>query len=332
MMADFSDSPPPQRPPVCLRYAMWTLACSVTEKFQDLKDLFYQRARKYLESDYIKGYGEHMISVAHAQTHVLLSSYEFKWMYFPRAWMSTGSAVRLCQMIGLHRLDGGGLDVKQCLPPPRDWTEKEERRRTFWMAFCQDRYASIGTGWPMTIDEKDILTNLPASEDAFELSRPETTPQLSEAMSPTGAEKLSAFGGIVLMSCLFGRNLVHLHRPDVDDRDHDLNGEFWKRHRQLDNILLNTSLCLPTSLKLPAGLTNANVVFMNMCIHTSTICLHQAAIFKADKNRLPASVSSESKVRCITSANEIASIMRMISHLDLSAVCTTLITTKGSQY
>ncbi|KAK5651768.1 hypothetical protein OQA88_11730 [Cercophora sp. LCS_1] len=311
---------PSQRPPVCLRYAMWTLACSVTEKYLDLKDLFYQRARKYVESDYIRGYGEHMISVAHAQTHVLLASYEFKWMYFPRAWMSTGSAVRLCQMIGLHRLDGAGLDVKQCLPAPRDWTEREERRRTFWMAFCQDRYASIGTGWPMAIDEKDILTNLPSSDDAFDMSRPEQTPPLSESMTPAGAGKLSSFGGVVLMACLFGRNLVHLHRPDVDDRDHDLNGEFWKRHRSMDNILLNTSLCLPLHLKLPNGLGNSNIVFMNMCIHTSTICLHQAAIFKADKNRLPASVSSESKVRCITAANEIASIMRMISHLDLAAM------------
>jgi len=311
---------PSQRPPVCLRYAMWTLACSVTEKYLDLKDLFYQRARKYVESDYIRGYGEHMISVAHAQTHVLLASYEFKWMYFPRAWMSTGSAVRLCQMIGLHRLDGAGLDVKQCLPPPRDWTEREERRRTFWMAFCKDRYASIGTGWPMTIDEKDILTNLPASDEAFDMSRPESTPPLAEAMSPAGAGKLSAFGGVVLMACLFGRNLVHLHRPGADDRDHDLNGEFWKRHRNMDNILLNTSLCLPSHLKLPNGLGNPNIVFTNMCIHTSTICLHQAAIFKADKNGLPASVSSESKVRCISAANEIASIMRMISHLDLAAM------------
>lgn len=188
------------------------------------------------------------------------------------------------------------------------------------MAFCLDRFASIGTGWPMTVDEKDILTNLPASDEAFELSRPEQTPSLPDAMSPAGAGKLSAFGGIALMACLFGRNLVHLHRPDVDDRDHDLNGEFWKRHRQMDNILLNTSLCLPAHLKLPNGLGNPSIVFTNMCIHTSTICLHQAAIFKADKNRLPASVSSESKVRCITAANEIASIMRMISHLDLSAV------------
>ncbi|CAM1507286.1 Fc.00g069270.m01.CDS01 [Cosmosporella sp. VM-42] len=309
---------PNQRPPVCLRYAMWTMACSITDKYSDLKDLFYQRARKYVEADYIKGYGEHMISVAHCQTHILLASYEMKMMYFPRAWVNTGSAIRLAQMTGLHRLDGTGLDVKQCLSPPKDWTEREERRRTFWMAFCEDRYASIGTGWPMTIDERDIMTNLPATEDAFEMSRPEQTQSLNECTSPAGAGKLSSFGGIVLMACLFGRNLVHLHRPDVDDLDHDLNGPFWKRHRQMDNILLNTSLCLPGHLKLPNGLQNPNIVFTNMSIHTSTICLHQAAIFKAEKNKLPASVSAESKVRCITAANEIASIMRMISHMDLS--------------
>src|SRR4051795_6000422 len=100
--------------------------------------------------------------------------------------------------MSLHRLDSAGLDVKQCLPSPRDWTEREERRRTFWMAFCQDRYASIGTGWPMTIDEKDILTDLPASDEAFEMSKPERTLSLPESMSPSGASKLSAFGGIVL--------------------------------------------------------------------------------------------------------------------------------------
>lgn len=174
----------------------------------------------------------------------------------------------------------------------------------------------------MSIDERDIMTNLPSSEEAFEMSRPETTQSLGECTSPAGAGKLSSYGGIVLMACLFGRNLVHLHRPDAEDLDNDLNGPFWKRHRQMDNILLNTSLCLPNHLKLPNGLSNPNIVFTNMCIHTSTICLHQAAIFKAEKNKLSASVSAESKVRCITAANEIASIMRMISHLDLSTVST----------
>ena len=222
--------------------------------------------------------------------------------------------------IGLHRLDGQGLDVKQCLPPAKDWTEKEERRRTFWMAFSNDRYASIGTGWPMSIDERDILTHLPSSEEAFEMSRPEQTLSLADSLAPPGCSKVSPFGGVILLACLFGRNLVHLHRPDPDELDHDTNGPFWKRHRQMDNILSNISLGLPSELKLPTGITNSNVIFMNMSIHTSTICLHQAAIFKAEKHSLPASMSAESKMRCISAANEIASIMRTISHMDLRTV------------
>lgn len=146
------------------------------------------------------------------------------------------------------------------------------------------------------------------------------TGSLDQAMSPNGAANLQPFGGIVLTAALFGRNLLHLHRPGPEDRDDDLNGGFWSRHRDLEGILLNTSLSLPDTLRLPSGLPDPNVVFLNMSIHTSAICLHQAAIFKADKYRLPVNVSNESKIRCVTAAAEIASVMRMISHMDLSAV------------
>ena len=174
----------------------------------------------------------------------------------------------------------------------------------------------------MTIDERDIFTNLPASDLAFEMGHPETTQALGDALSPSGATKLSSFGGVVLTACLFGKNLIHLHRPDQNKRIYDLDGEFWTRHRHIDNILLNISLCLPQNLRLPTGIQDANVVFTNMCIHTSTICLHQAAMFTADKYSLPGTISGESKMRCIAAANEIASAMRMTSHMDLSTVCT----------
>lgn len=149
---------PASRPPIALRYVLWTLAASVSEEYSGLQTIFYRRARKYAEEAELKGHGESIISISFAQAWTLLATYEFKLMYFPRAWLSTGRAVRLCQMMGVHRLDGLGLDVKQCLAPPKDWIEREERRRTFWMAFCVDRYASIGTGWPMVIDEKDVCT------------------------------------------------------------------------------------------------------------------------------------------------------------------------------
>lgn len=99
------DLAPSQRPPVCLRYAIWTMACSVTDRYLDMRQLFYQRARKYLEADYMKGFGEHIVSVAHCQAHVILSFYEMKMMYFPRAWISAGSAVRLAQMWVLQEDD-----------------------------------------------------------------------------------------------------------------------------------------------------------------------------------------------------------------------------------
>ena len=103
---------------------MWMLAASITPKFANLPEIFYARARKYAENDEMKGHGESMITVAHCQAWSLLGSYEFKMMYFPRAWMSVGRATRAAQMMGLHRQDGAGLDVKQCLPPARDWVER----------------------------------------------------------------------------------------------------------------------------------------------------------------------------------------------------------------
>jgi hypothetical protein len=292
----------------------------VSDKHESLAEQFYQRARKYVQQDEMRGHGENMITIAHCQTWVLLAIYEIKLMYFPRAWMSTGRACRMTQMMGLHRLDGTGLDVKQCLPPPKDWTEREERRRTLWMSFCMDRYSSIGTGWPMVLDEIDIKTSLPGEEDAYDFSRPARTMSLCDALGPSGTWQVSSFAGVILTACLLGRNLTHLHRPTLDDKDDDLNGEFWERHVAIDNLLLNAALAMPDQLKLPAGLNTPNAIHMNFNIHTSIICLHQAAIFKADRNRLPPRDAADSKVRCITAATEIASIMRQISHMDLSMV------------
>ncbi|KPI41952.1 putative transcriptional regulatory protein [Cyphellophora attinorum] len=312
------DLAPHMRPAVCLRYAMWCHAAAITSKYEGLAEHFYQRARKYAEQDEMKGHGESIITLGHCQAWTLLACYEFRQIYFPRAWMSIGRASRLALMMGLHRQDRVGLDVKQTLPPPRDWTDREERRRTFWMAYCQDRYASIGTGWPMVIDEQDILTNLPASEEAFNRGNPEQTGQLADILAGLGTDTISSFSGVILLATLYGRNLTHLHRPSDDDNDHDLNGAFWKRHRQLDNIILNISLSMPSALRLPAALSDANAVFCNMNIHTAAICLHQAAIFKADKHKLPAQISAESKRRCIVAADQVTNIMKMICHLDLS--------------
>jgi hypothetical protein len=146
---------PYARPSVALRYAMWTLSASITDKYKDLHVHFHSRARKYAEAD--ERAGRHkFINVRHAQAWLLIAIYEFKMMHFPTAWLTTGRATRLVQMLSLTTLDGPARDAKQTLPPSVSFGEKEERRRTFWMSFCMDRYSSVGTGWPFIIDERDV--------------------------------------------------------------------------------------------------------------------------------------------------------------------------------
>jgi len=170
----------------------------------------------------------------------------------------------------------------------------------------------------MMIDETDIQTNLPATEEAFLKSKPIATSSLADAFGPAGSSTLSAFAGVAVMACLFGRNLTHLHRPTANDHDEDLDGAFWRRHRQMEGTLTSLALSLPDTLRLPSALPDPNAIFLNMNFHTSAICLHQAAIFKADRYRLPPNIGSESRLRCVTAAAEIARIMRMLTHLDLA--------------
>lgn len=165
------------------------------------------------------------------------------------------------------------------------------------------------------------MTNLPASEEAFENGIRQETVSLEEALTPEGAAKVSPFGGIILSAALFGHNFQHLHRTGPNEKPDDLaNGEFWKRHRKMDNVLSNTFMFLPDHLRLPQGLRDMNVPLIHMNIHASAICLHQAAILTAEKHKLDANFKRQCRSRSVTAAEEVVNIMRMITHVDVTQV------------
>lgn len=165
-----------------------------------------------------------------------------------------------------------------------------------------------------------ILTNVPASDEAYDRSIPQQTMTLHESLRSKQASNLSSMAGVIFMAYFFGQNLTHLHRPEPNEQEDDLQGEFWKRHRRMDNTILNISLSLPPHLRLTSGVREPKVVFLNMGIHTAAISLHQAAIFKAEGNALPSNVVEQSQLRCLIAAGEIATTMRLVSHLDPAAV------------
>ncbi|KAK4169531.1 transcriptional activator protein acu-15 [Cladorrhinum sp. PSN259] len=305
-------SPPHMRPPLCLQYAIWTMASNGHGTYKCYNDALYRRARQYLEADELKGSGEHFITVGHAQAWALIATNEARYMLFTRAALSSARCVRLTGMMGLHRLDATDLDEEQhaapMIPPPRNWAELEERRRVFWGAFCIDSYASVSTGWPTAIDVNTVTTHLPASEEAFANGLEEKTSPLTQGFN---SPHISSFAGKVILCYIFIQLMKHAHRPMPDDRPQDpQHGAFWKRHSQLDNTLSSAFMFLPERFRLPRNFRDPVAVQMNLNLHAAVICLHNVASEKADKFNLPGQIKQASIARSLNAAREIADIVK----------------------
>lgn len=85
-------------------------------------------------------------------------------------------------------------------------------------------------------------------------------------------------------------------------------------------VLSNTFMFLPDQLRLPSGVRSMSVVFIHMNIHSSVICLHQAAVITAEKHSIDPNLIQQSHTRCLMAAEEIANIMRLVCHVDPSDV------------
>ncbi|KAL0473358.1 hypothetical protein QR685DRAFT_569427 [Neurospora intermedia] len=284
-------SPTHMRPPMCLQYAIWANAAKGHPMYDRYYDVFYHRTRQYLEADELKA----------------------RSMLFTRAAMTAARCARLVHMLGLHRLDDPSEDAEDsdvpALPPPKSWVDLEERRRTFWGAYCANVHITMNTKWPIMIDVKDTTTRLPASEDAFNTGSYEASPTLQEAF---GGSSYSSFASMAVIGYLFNELLNHVHRSKVSDRPDDLqDGPYWKRHREIDNNLDDAFMFLPDKFRLPTNITETVALQVNLSIHASVLCLHSAACDAVKKHGLDKRLGERSRVRRLNAAREIVNIMRL---------------------
>ncbi|KAK0369145.1 binuclear zinc transcription factor [Colletotrichum limetticola] len=304
--------PPHMQPPMCLQYIVMASGAEVAKTHRQLAMPFYHRAKAYVEADEMRGDGQFFATVAHAQCWTLIANFEAQQLYFAQASMSLCRAIRIGQMLGLHRVDGEGVDAMSLLPPPQDWSEAEERRRTWWVIYCSDRLVGGSTGWPVMINQQDITTHLPASETAFETGVEEQTSPLTSILLQEG-RGFSAFAGRVLAAASFFQAFQHSTRTLPDDDLTDLRtSRNWKRHREIDNDLVGLLAALPDDLTLPQNIQSRNATFVNAIIHTSVILLHRSALARIGSSGLPEHMAKQSQARLICAAEEILNIIRMM--------------------
>jgi hypothetical protein len=145
-----------------LSYSIALLGAAVMSEKVETERSFYHHARSYLNAAESDDEAPDFNSLNMLQALILITYYEFRRTSFARAWLSLGRANRLANMLGLHAMDQDTQSKTKAdfilpLPEPVGLAEMEERRRSFWVLFTFDVYASIRTGSKTSINREVFL-------------------------------------------------------------------------------------------------------------------------------------------------------------------------------
>lgn len=134
---------------------MRTVAAALSAQFRRLADALYVEASRLLrELDAV----ERVPPLEQIQALLLLAHYELLRMEESRAMVTAGRCFRLVQLSRLHDTDAYTTELSGSSLP--NFASAEERRRTFWVAYCFDRFLSSRHHWPLTLQEEAVFAPL----------------------------------------------------------------------------------------------------------------------------------------------------------------------------
>ncbi|OGE49619.1 hypothetical protein PENARI_c020G06003 [Penicillium arizonense] len=237
-----------------LQAAMWALAAAASAHLQHMRESLYLCARSKLEALDNQIDCASAASLQSAQGWLLLTHYEFRYMDYSRAWITAGRAFRIIQLMKLHEIDRFHTTALD-LAFTEAWAEIEEKRRTFWLAYCLDRFLNISDQWPLTLHEEPLWIFLPAPESDFQHSRPVLMVSMPDAIETSGQKTLPPFAEATVLTTLCWHS-ISLKQTRLANKIPGLDTgiDFWEHHSRLYHIaqqrlmLLSLPPCSPELL------------------------------------------------------------------------------------
>ena len=214
-------------------------------------------------------------------------------------------------MMGLDRMDSTGpysnntLRFQQTLPPTQSQLDLGERRKAFWVLFIFDAYASVRSGTTVAIDASKVTTALPTSQLTSETSQT-PMPSLDKAQLLYGTGYIPSFTGLILMASLYGRCLNHVKSSLNNEPTSGSEYSFWEHHYAIDKELQNCYDAMIGARDAQTLLEDEVALALNLNLCGIDICLHETAIIKAEKDKLPKALVTEGNNRCSQAAMRIA--------------------------
>ncbi|RYP78389.1 hypothetical protein DL771_000574 [Monosporascus sp. 5C6A] len=291
----------------CLQYALWTSAGSTSAHYRHVAESLYRKARQLLEESEKKSTSPPATEIELIQAWLLLAIHELVFVDFRRGWISAGRAFRLIQLDWSWYMDASDTAVE-----PSQWVEAEQKRRTFWMAYCLDRFVSLRSGSPPTFSEQNFI-RLPASESEFQSEQPATTGYLAEAIASRGASATSPFVECIVVATMSGRALSHQHLANTQP---NASQEFWDRHQWNDAILRQRMGVF--SLKYPPTVQEADpmLIFIAMMWRTTLLFLSQITERQMSPSDENSSRLAEHARRCSLAVQDVVCLTTKLSRLN----------------
>ncbi|CAG7972873.1 unnamed protein product [Penicillium olsonii] len=253
----------------CLQLAMWAMAAAASAHLQHMRESLYRRARSKLEALDNDIEAASAATLQAAQAWLLITHYEFRYMGYRRAWLTAGRAFRIIQLAKLHEIDRLN-EVGVAISLPDIWVEAEEKRRTYWLAYCLDRFLNITDEWPLSLHEEALCTYLPASEGDFQHGRPSVTTFLYDAIEDSGNKILPTFAETIVLTTLCWHSVTfHRITPDTDPSS-TLSSIFWKRHARLYQMVQQRLMLLSLPASSPE-LHDPMRLFTNMLANSAVL-------------------------------------------------------------
>lgn len=168
-----------------------------------------------------------------------------------------------------------------------------------------------------------ISTHLPV-DDLDEVNPGEGT-TLGEAVKTSVAGLLCPLQGTALVSSLSIRAVTHVSQV-YKEHSFDAPGyDFWTHHHHLNELLNHASNSTLAHLKPIERKVEPNVVFINVILQSSIICLHQAVIYRVSRveKRTAPAVRLESEQRCLEAVQELISAVGYIGQVSTAKVSNT---------
>ncbi|KAI2617409.1 fungal-specific transcription factor domain-containing protein [Hypoxylon sp. NC1633] len=294
-----------------LSHAVGALGALANVELTYTLEACYNQARTLLEMCERQEHGANLLDINTLQAYVLLSVYEFSQPNFARAWITLGRAIQLAKIMCLDRnMPASATDSDLFFPLTSvlDPVLVEERRRTFWQLFILDAFAAMRTKSIPVFDGRHITMPLPCPGELSNVTDANCMPALQQVYDINKSVPISSFAGAVILISLYRRLFDHIEawiqQPLYP---------FWDTHYTIDKMIghCRNSLLSPHMTMLSHGTSDVLSILLRLNLGGLEIKLHEVAISKIDKEKLPTALTTEAIIRCQTAAMDIVDAVRL---------------------